>query len=189
MLPTNMRLTLIDGARVLIDLRASGVLRALAHSPTLTARPERVLVEVDADLHGGGAAASADATIEAAFRADRIEAPDDISASDREKMVENVRGREVLDAARFPTVDFTGRYTGTLDAGALAGELRVRGASHRVSVPTRTVRGGGQLAVSGAWEGRLTDLGLKPFKALLGAIKLEDWIRLRIEVRFEAPGA
>jgi len=37
--------------------------------------------------------------------------------------------------------------------------------------------------VTGAWEGRLTDLGVKPFRALLGALRLEDWIRLRVEAR------
>ena len=39
----------------------------------------------------------------------------------------------------------------------------------------------GPILARGAWEGRLTDLGIKPFKALLGALKLEDWIRLRLE--------
>ncbi len=182
MLPIPMRLRLLDGSRVLLDLRASGVLRALAHSPTLTARPERVGV----DLEGNLAAASIAATVAASFRADRIETPPELSASDGEKMRENLRGREVLDAARFPTVDFTGRYEGTLDAGALTGELRVRGAGRRVAIPTRTAREGSSLSVTGAWEGRLHDLGIKPFKALLGAIKLEDWIRVRIEARFEA---
>jgi hypothetical protein len=42
------------------------------------------------------------------------------------------------------------------------------------------------LLATGAWEGRLTDLGVPPFKALLGAIRLEDWIRLRLEARFTA---
>jgi hypothetical protein len=40
---------------------------------------------------------------------------------------------------------------------------------------------------TGAWEGRLTDLGIRPFKALLGAIKLEDWIAVRLDARFAAP--
>jgi polyisoprenoid-binding protein YceI len=177
-----MRLSLQDGSRVLIDLRATGLLRAVAHSPTLTARPERVTVDFgDAPIEG---AEAAEATVEATFRADAIEAPADIPASDRAKMGDNLRGREVLDAARFPTVDFRGRYAGSMDAGTLAGELRVRSVARPVSMSIHVSRSAGVLVATGTWEGRLTELGIRPFKALLGAIKLEDWIALRLEASF-----
>jgi polyisoprenoid-binding protein YceI len=162
-----------------IDLRATGLLRAVAHSPTLTARPARVTVDL-ADPPGSS-------VVDATFRADGIQAPADISASDREKMVENLRGREVLDAARFPSIDFRGRYEGTLEGGTLSGELQVRTVVRAISMSIRVKREGDILAATGQWEGRLTDLGVKPFKALLGAIKLEDWIALRLDVRFGAP--
>jgi hypothetical protein len=177
-----MRLRLLEGSRVLIDLRATGMLRALAHSPTLTARTDGLTVEL---AEGGGEAA-----LDAAFRVEAIEAPADIPAGDREKMQENLRGREVLDAARFPTVDLHARYRGDLEGGTLAGALRVRGTDHLISMPIRVSRTDGIGAITytaaGHWEGKLTDLGVKPFKALLGAIKLDDYIRLRIEARFSA---
>jgi polyisoprenoid-binding protein YceI len=174
-----MRLHLQDGSRVFIDLRATGLLRVVAHSPTLTARPARVAVDF-----ADGPDASA---VEATFRVDGIEAPADIPASDREKMVDNLRNRDVLDAPRFPTIDFRGRYAGSLDEGALSGDLHVRSTVRPISMSIRVKREGGVLAATGTWEGRLTDLGVKPFKALLGAIKLEDWIALRLDVRFAAP--
>jgi polyisoprenoid-binding protein YceI len=174
-----MRLQLQDGSRIFIDLRATGLLRAVAHSPTLTARPARVTVDF-ADPPG-------ETAVEATFRADAIQAPADIPASDREKMVENMRNREVLEASRFPTIDFRGRYAGTLDGGILSGDLQVRSTVRAVSIPVRVRREGDLLQASGTWEGRLTDLGIKPFKALLGAIKLEDWIALRLDVRFASP--
>lgn len=174
-----MRLQLQDGSRIFIDLRATGLLRAVAHSPTLTARPARVTVDF-ADPPG-------ESVVEATFRADAIQAPADIPASDREKMVENMRNREVLEASRFPTIDFRGRYAGTLDGGTLSGDLQVRSTVRAVSIPVRVRREGDLLLASGTWEGRLTDLGIKPFKALLGAIKLEDWIALRLDVRFASP--
>jgi hypothetical protein len=37
--------------------------------------------------------------------------------------------------------------------------------------------------VTGTWESTLNALGIKPFKALLGALKLEDWVRLRVEAK------
>jgi polyisoprenoid-binding protein YceI len=174
-----MRLSLQDGSRVLIDLRATGLLRAVAHSPTLSARPERVTVDF-----GEASSEAAEAAVEATFRADAIEVPADIPASDGAKMGDNLRGREVLDAARFPTIDFRGRYVGSMDAGTLSGDLRVRSAARPVSMSIRVSHSAGLLVATGAWEGRLTDLGIRPFKALLGAIKLEDWIALRLEARF-----
>jgi hypothetical protein len=50
-------------------------------------------------------------------------------------------------------------------------------------------RAGSDLVARGTWEGRLTDLGIKPFRALMGALKLEDWVRLRLEAKlFPSPG-
>jgi polyisoprenoid-binding protein YceI len=102
-------------------------------------------------------------------------------------MVDNLRSRDVLDAARFPSIDFRGRYAGMLEGGTLAGDLQVKSVVRAISIPVRVQREGSVLAATGAWEGRLTDLGVKPFKALLGAIKLEDWIAVRLDVRFAAP--
>jgi hypothetical protein len=171
-----MRLELSTDSRVFVDLRATGVLRAVGHDPTLVARPGALVLDVgDAPLDLG---------VEATFRVDAIEPPSEISAADREKMRGHLTGADVLDARRFPTVDVRGRYAGTIEAGRLEGELFIRGIARAVSFDVRAVRDGGVLTASGAWEGRLTHLGIKPFKALLGALRLDDWIRLRLDARF-----
>jgi hypothetical protein len=179
-----MGLQVLDGTYVFIALRATGLLRSLAHDPVLTARPARVTVDFTAP--------GAPAPVEASFEASAIEAPAGISASDGEKMLDNLRSREVLDAARFPTITFRGAFTGTLEGGAaaggsLAGELLVKGTARRIAIPISVSPGADGLVAKGTWEGRLTDLGVKPFKALLGAIKLDDWVALRIEARFSRP--
>src|ERR1700733_5290286 len=171
-----MRLQRVDGSRVFIDLRAAGLLRALAHNPTLTARPESLTIDYRAEAR--------EADVGARFRADAIEVPADLSAADREKMRDHLLGAEVLDARRFPAIDLRGRYAGTLDGGTLEGDLTVRGFARRLAFPIRVSRKEGALHASGSWEGTLSGLGIKPFKALLGAIKLLDWIALRVEVRF-----
>jgi YceI-like domain len=184
-----MGLQVLDGTCVFIALRATGLLRSLAHDPILKARPARVTVDFTAP--------GAPAPVEASFEASAIEAPAGISASDGEKMLDNLRSREVLDAARFPTIAFRGTFTGTLEGGgpaggalaggSLAGELLVKGAARRIAIPVTASQGPDVLVAKGAWEGRLTDLGVKPFKALLGAIKLDDWVSLRVEARFARP--
>jgi polyisoprenoid-binding protein YceI len=171
-----MRFQLVAGSRVAIELRATGLLRAIAHSPTLRGSPETLTVDYADQV--------AQAAVEALFRADAIELPSDMSASDRERMRDNLLGPEVLDAARFPTIAFRGTYAGTLERGTLSGGLEVKGASRPIAIPIRLSREETLLFATGSWEGKLTDLGIRPFKALLGAIKLQDWIALRVEARF-----
>jgi len=173
-----MRWTLGSDSRVLVDLRATGLLRAVAHDPTLIAVPEPASLEV-ADGE------PVDVPITAIFRSDRIVLPTDLDPSERERMRDNLRGGDVLDSARFPTLTWQGRYMGTIEAGRLDGDLSVRGVAHPVRLDVRvTPRGGGRLA-QGSWEGRLSALGIKPFRALMGALRLQDWIRLRLEVSFD----
>jgi hypothetical protein len=175
-----MRLRLAPDSRILIDLRGAGVLRALTHSPTLVARPEPLEVVVD----GGGERFASD--LEARVLASSIEPPADIASSDREKMRDNLLGPEVLDAGRFPALVLRGRYEGSLAGGTLAGRLDVRGTPRSITLPIAVARSGGVLVATGTWEGRLTELGVPPFRALFGAIRLGDWIRLRVEARFAA---
>jgi polyisoprenoid-binding protein YceI len=174
----------LDGgpSRVCVDLRASGPLAVLGHDPTLSARPDPFTIEVSETRGAGGAI---DAAVEARFPVDAIEPPAGMSASDRARMRENIASRDVLDASRHPHIVMRGRYAGTLEEGTLSGDLFVRGSPRPFSLRVRVTGGGGEgaFALSGRWEGRLTDLGVKPFKALLGALKLEDWIALRLDVR------
>jgi hypothetical protein len=63
----------------------------------------------------------------------------------------------------------------------------VRGQARPLVMTLRATRQWETLVASGTWEGTLTGLGIKPFRALLGALKLSDWIRLRVEARLSAP--
>ena len=167
-----------------MDLRATGILRALGHDPTLVARPEPLPAPLDV---GEG---PLDLAIDVRFAADRIEVPSDMSASDRDRMRDNLRGREVLRVDRFPWIEWRGRYAGTRAGGRLKGDLVLLGVPRPTSfdVSVESVEtGDAALVATGAWSGRLTELGIKPFKALMGALRLEDWIRLRLDARW-VPG-
>src|SRR5215471_9670895 len=101
-----MNLELSPESVVLVDLRATGLLRALGHDPTIRARPEPVTFAVAEEGD------PVDAALQVRFRADAIEPPTDISRADRAKMLDNLRSREVLDARLHPYIDFRGRYRG-----------------------------------------------------------------------------
>jgi YceI-like domain len=174
-----MRLVLAADSRVLIDLRAAGLLGAVGHDPTLSAAPSAVSLEVPEA--GGG---ELDVAVEARIPVDAIEPPADMSASDRAQMRDNLRGRDVLDAAHWPSVDFRGRFAGTLTRGRLSGAFVVRGSERPVAIDVTISRRDAEFVAEGDWTGSLTELGIKPFRALLGALKLKDWIRLRLRLRW-----
>jgi hypothetical protein len=172
-----MRLELAADSRVLIDLRAAGLLGAVGHDPTLSAAPSAVSLEVP---EAGGA--ELDFAVEARVPVDAIEPPATMSASDRAQMRDNLRGPDVLDGARWPTVDFRGRFAGTLARGKLSGTVVVRGNPRPVAIDVSVSRRGPDFVAEGDWTGTLTELGIKPFRALFGALKLKDWIRLSLRL-------
>ena len=167
-------------AKVFVDVRSRGIVAALDHA-----------LRFHADVASFAFAcalsenSAKDLPIEAQIAVNQIAPPADASRSDRAKMLENLRSREVLDAVRFPEIAFRGRYRGTLDAGELSGELLVRGAPRKVTFAVRGGRSEEALSVEATWEGALTALGVRPYRALLGALKLDDWVRIRIESVFQ----
>jgi len=173
-----MLLDLLDESRVFIDLRASGLLAPAGHDPTLVAVPEAA--RIDADVEHG----DVDAPVAVRFEAHRIEPPLELRDADRDKLRANLLGPDVLDAGRHPAVAFAGRYVGTLSVGTLTGDLTIRGSSRPIAIPVDVDREGTQIVATGQWEGTLSALGIRPFRALLGALKLADWVRLRIDARF-----
>ncbi len=96
--------------------------------------------------------------------------PGALSARDRRTIEEALRD-EVLDVGRYPEAAFDGRVEG----GALVGTLVLRGRSAPVRLDARRGPDGalhvdGELAPS-AW-------GIAPYKALMGAIHLQDRVRV-----------
>jgi len=170
-----MRFELATDSRVFIELRATGLLRAVGRDPTLSARPEPASFDLD------------DGQVVLRFPVADIEPLGELTEPDRRKILAHLRGADVLYAGRFPILELRGRYEGTVDHGELRGQLMVRGQPREVAVPLRTTRQWDVLVAAGAWEGTLSELGIKPFKAFFGALQLKDWIRLRVEARLRAP--
>jgi hypothetical protein len=172
------------GSRVLVDVRSKGLVSALDHAITFTASPAPFTIRGVSGVGSTTAAESGALDVEVMVRVpvSSFEPPADVSRFDRDKMTDNLRGKDVLDMARFPSLVFRGRYTGTFAEGTLAGDLEVRGEARSVALDVKVSRTGDVLRAEGAWQGTLRDLGIKPFKALFGALKLEDWVRIRVAV-------
>jgi hypothetical protein len=173
-----MDLKVAPSSRAFVEVRSKGIMGALEHDVTFSApvAPMTIAGVPDGD--------SIDVPIEAAIDIAQISPPAHASRFDRDKMLHNLRGDETLDMKRWPAIDFRGRYTGTLERGSLAGDLVVRGTPRRVTFDVRVTKRDGGLRADASWEGTLTSLGIKPFKALFGALKLHDFCRIRLEADF-----
>ena len=92
-----------------------------------------------------------------------------ITDRDRRKIKGHIQDT-ILQTRSHPKIIFRGRPNGA----CLEGTLRLRGMVHPIQIPLRNE---GQL-VHGQVELRPSRWGIAPFKALGGAIKLQDRIRI-----------
>ena len=129
---------------------------------------------------------------EAALRAQQPSAdfPPDLSEGARLGTRHNMLGPALLDADHSPEIVLRALRTepSTEAAGVLARlECTVRGQPHTLAVPVHYERGGGEVVVSGELPLKQSDLGLTPFSALLGALQVQD--EMRVSFRIVARGA
>jgi YceI-like domain len=114
------------------------------------------------------------------------EFPPEVSAEAREGTRRNMLGEALLDAPRNPEIVLRAlrleRAGGAAaDSGAVVAHVQstVRGEVRALTVPVRYQRGGnGTLEVSGEFPLRQTELGLTPFSAMLGALQVQDEMRI-----------
>jgi hypothetical protein len=124
---------------------------------------------------------------EAALRALQPSAdfPPDVSEGARQGTRHNMLGPALLDAEHDPEIVL--RALGnepTADAGGLLArvECTVRGQARTLAIPVRYQRRDGEIVVAGELPLRQTDLGLTPFSALLGALQVQDEMRVSVRI-------
>lgn len=109
---------------------------------------------------------------------DGVDAPTSLSDKDRKDIEKNIQN-EVLHTARFPEIRF--RSTSVNAAGgetSIVGTLNLHGTERTVCVPIK--REGDR------WVADLKvnqpDYGVKPFRALFGALKVQPEVRVQLSV-------
>lgn len=95
---------------------------------------------------------------------------------------------EALEADRYPHIDFA---LSTIEANPLAesedppllarGELRIRNRRRTVAVPMRIKQTEAGIRLTGAKRIRMTDYGIDPPRALLGALRTDDDVTVNFE--------
>ncbi len=96
---------------------------------------------------------------------------------------ENMLGERLLDAARFPEIRLRSRKVrGQAPNFILDIDVELRGQWHSITVPAGLSRSGDSLTASGAFRLRQTELGLEPFSVMLGALRVQDELRIRYRI-------
>jgi polyisoprenoid-binding protein YceI len=112
--------------------------------------------------------------------------PAEVPDSAKEGTRRNMLSEALLNGAQYPDITLVSQDIG---APATAGspvradvQVTIRGQAHSLSVPVTYDFEDSRLIVSGELPIKQTDLGLTPFSALLGALQVQDELRVRFRI-------
>jgi polyisoprenoid-binding protein YceI len=156
-------------AECLVYTFAEGLLAAVGHD--LCLRVTRFSIDV-------GEAGDADAIV-GTFDAASLRATGSVSPGDARK-IERDAAEEVLAASRFPTIEFrSSRVVRDGDRARIDGTLLMHGVTRPLAVDA--------VADADAWRAEVRldqrDFGIKPFTAMLGALRVRADVRVAVRVR------
>ncbi len=108
----------------------------------------------------------------------------DLSEHDIAGTRRNMLGKRVLNAKQYPIVKLTG--TGTRDDGpelVLELSIELLGRVVELQVPTTLLLDGDVLEATGTFRLSHSDLGMRPFTAMLGALRVAEEMDFKYRVR------
>lgn len=169
-----------------VAVRRGGPLARLGHNHVIAMRDISGTVRMDADPASAsfewtqpvGLLTVDEPTLRAAAGSDfSAPVPDDARAGTRANML----GASLLQAEQFPLIRVAGTVARRLssDEVELSVDVQLRGQATRLVLPVRWGwRDASTLEVEGGFELRQTQLGLTPFSVMMGALQVEDPMRL-----------
>jgi hypothetical protein len=112
--------------------------------------------------------------------------PTEVPDSAKEGTRRNMLSEALLNGAQYPELTLTSARSqpGAMGSSIQADvQVTLRGQSHTVTgVPVAYSLTGGELIASGELPVKQTDLGLTPFSAMLGALQVQDELRVRFRI-------
>ena len=101
--------------------------------------------------------------------------PDNLTEPDRAGTRRNLLGPALLDAARFPVLHLDGVALDETAAGYVAtARIDAAGVSRRIRVPVAVEWADGELVARGGFVVTHAEIGLTPFSAALGALRVRE---------------
>ena len=112
--------------------------------------------------------------------------PTEVPDSAKEGTRRNMLSEALLNGAQYPDIILVGQRIETAAAAGSATkadvQVTIRGQTHSLSVPVTYVFESSRLVVSGELPIKQSDLGLTPFSAMLGALQVQDELRVRFRL-------
>lgn len=120
----------------------------------------------------------------------------DVAADDKSGTQRNMLSAALLDAAQFPQITVQSLSIGALASDGAAATaapapapawvatltIQVAGLASKISAPFALDRRGGRLTATGTVALRQSALGLKPFSVMLGALQVQDELRIKFKI-------
>ncbi len=179
---TSMARYLVDSgqSRLTVKAFASGMLSTFGHNPTLALRDFEGEARFTPESPG-------DAALTFRVRPAALDVTGDVKASDR-RDIEHETKENVLETERFPEVVFESSRVSANQAAEnsyrveVTGKLRLHGVTQDVTVPAQLTFMGDTLRAFGEVPIRQTPFGIRPVKAMGGALKVKDEVKLSFEI-------
>lgn len=114
-----------------------------------------------------------------------------LGEKDHQKIEDNLAGKDVLDANRYPDVRFAGEgLVPESGAGPLRveGRLTIHGNAQPLTLDCELREVRDRWVVVGEARLRQTAFGVTPYSALFGALKVQDEVRVSWELAYQRPG-
>ena len=166
---------------VQIHVGKSGALSFAGHKHEVQAPVSGTVVADPANL--------SDSSVDLTFASGRLHVlPDGEPSGDAPKVEEAMHGPEVLDAVRFPKIQFKStKVTGQAPSGggydlSLVGELSLHGATQEITVPVNVTLDGRTLTAVGQTTLRHDQFGMKPVTAGGGSVKVAKEIHIDFKI-------
>jgi polyisoprenoid-binding protein YceI len=103
----------------------------------------------------------------------------------REGTRRNLMRPEVLDAEHFPEIRLQSiAVSGTRTTPSMMMRVTIKDVSRDVVVLAEVQEEGNQLTAEGEFAIQQSDFGIKPFSVALGALQVQDKLRIRFRLRF-----
>ena len=109
--------------------------------------------------------------------------PGEISEDAKAGTLRNMLSAALLDASEFPDITVEGtRMAGDDDKLAANLVIHIAGHESTLEVPLTLQMEHGRLSAAGSLELRQTSLGLTPFSLMMGALQVQDVVRLKFKI-------